>query len=323
MTSSYDVRLTEGHVLRHAPAQSAQGRDAAVIDIAQDLLLRYLHEQGVLNLVAFKGGTALRKVYAGAGGRFSTDLDFSVAALDDDPSSIIELLVGAIDGVMVGPFAYDIERRRDRYTIVYRGELGPNPAGPLRSQIDVGPPPWLPPTERAWVPVAVHDRYGGPLPALPIVELAENIAEKIARLNRRCLARDAFDLVWLASTPGLAIDRDMVRRLAVLKAWVDLNGLRTERATWASPLPGARPFNVERWLTARSARDFDDEAIGQLTVPPPDLGDLGRALSRLYRWLADLTPDELAIAEGRPQDRPLALRMLGALPGTRMVDVAW
>jgi len=66
MSDPYAIRLTQGHVLRHAPAQSPQGRDAAVIDIAQDLLLRQLAEVGVLSLVAFKGGTALRKVYAGA-----------------------------------------------------------------------------------------------------------------------------------------------------------------------------------------------------------------------------------------------------------------
>jgi len=35
VSGPYDVRLTQGHVLRHAPAQSPQGRDAAVIDIAR------------------------------------------------------------------------------------------------------------------------------------------------------------------------------------------------------------------------------------------------------------------------------------------------
>lgn len=323
MSPRYSVRLTEGHVLRHAPAQSAQGRDAALIDIAQDLLLRHLHDEGVLTLVAFKGGTALRKVYAGAAGRFSTDLDFSVAGLDDDPRSVTELLVGAIDGTTLGPFTYGIENRRDRYIIVYRSRLGPDPAGPLQSQIDIGPPPWLTPTERSWVEVAVQSRYGGPLPALPIVELAENVAEKIARLNRRSLARDAYDLVWVAKTAGLAVDRRLVRHLVVLKAWVDLHGLSTQRATWAAPLPGARPFDVDRWLTKRGPGDFDDESIGLLTVPPPDLTDLGRDLSRLYGWLAELDPDERSVAEGRPQDRALVLRLLGDLPGARMNGVAW
>jgi predicted nucleotidyltransferase component of viral defense system len=41
------------------------GRDAAVIDIAQDLLLRDLHERGSLDALVFKGGTSLRKLYAG------------------------------------------------------------------------------------------------------------------------------------------------------------------------------------------------------------------------------------------------------------------
>ena len=164
--------------------------------------------------------------------------------------------------------------------------------------------------------------YGGPLPQLPVVDLAENVAEKIARLNRRSPARDAYDLVWLARTPGLDLDRSLIRRLAVVKAWVDLHGLHTEHADWSAPLPGARPFDVDRWLVPRGARDFDDEAIGLLSVPPPDLGDLGRDLSRLYLWLADLDDDERAVAEGRPQDRSLVLRLLGDLPGGRLVGVA-
>ena len=280
MSGPYDVRLTQGHVLRHAPAQSPQGRDAAVIDIAQDLLLRHLSERGALTLVAFKGGTALRKVCAGAAGRFSTDLDFSVATLDDDPATVIRLFVDEIDGTRLGPFTYGIDDRRGRYAIIYQSELGPGPAGLIQSKIDVGPPPWLAPTERSWVDVPIH------------------------------------------STPGLDLDRSLVRRLAVLKAWVDLHGLHTDHTGWSAPLPNARPFDVDRWLTPRSASDFDDEAIGLLTVPTPDLGDLGRELSRLYVWLGDLDDDERAVTEGRPQDRNLVLRLLGQLPGGRLSGVA-
>lgn len=71
--STYEVTVRIGHVLRHAPA-GGQGREAALIDIAQDLLLRRLHDDGLLSMLAFKGGTALRKLYAGAQGRFSVDL---------------------------------------------------------------------------------------------------------------------------------------------------------------------------------------------------------------------------------------------------------
>ncbi|MGC9219872.1 MAG: nucleotidyl transferase AbiEii/AbiGii toxin family protein [Solirubrobacteraceae bacterium] len=316
--ATYDVALTQGHVLRHAPAQSSQGRGAALIDIAQDLLLRYLSEQGVLMLVAFKGGTALRKVYAGAAGRFSTDLDFAVASLDDDPDAVIQLFVDEIDGTQLGPFTFGIETRRNRHTITYRSELGPDPGQQLQSKLDVGPPPWLEPVIRSWVEVPIHARYGGPLPSLPVVSLAENVAEKIARLNRRSPARDAYDLVWLAGTPGLDLDRALIRRLVVLKSWVDLHGLHTENARWAAPLPGARPFDAERWLSPRIAADFDDEVIGLLTVPPPDLNDLGKDLSRLHQWIAELDDDEQQVAEGRQQDRGLVLSMIANLPGGRM-----
>lgn len=320
MSGPYDVRLTRGHILRHAPAQSPQGRDAAVIDIAQDLLLRRLSERGVLTLAAFKGGTALRKLYAGAAGRFSTDLDFAVASLDDAPGTVAQLLAEEIDGTRLGPFTYRIDHRRGRHTIIYESELGPDPSGPLQSKIDVGPPTWLAPDERPWIDVAIHARYGGPLPRLLAVDLAENVAEKIARLNRRSPARDAYDLVWVARTAGLGLDRALIRRLAVLKAWVDLHGMSTDNATWSAPLPGAQTFDVERWLAPRGARDFDDEAIGLLTVPPPDLGDLGRDLSRLYQWLASLDDDERTVARGHPQDRSLVLRLLGALPARRLTD---
>jgi predicted nucleotidyltransferase component of viral defense system len=316
--TEHDVRLTEGHLLRHAPAQSHQGRDAAVIDVAQDLLLRHLAEEGVLSLVAFKGGTALRKVYAGAAGRFSTDLDFAVASIDDDPATVIGMLVEAIEGTRLGPFTYQVEHRRGRHSIVYGSHLGPDPAGVLQSKIDVGPPPWLAPTERAWVEVPIHNRYGGPLPRLPVVDLAENVAEKIARLNRRSPARDAYDLVWVARTPRLHLDRILIRRLAVLKAWVDLHGLATGHATWSAPLPGAQPFDANRWLNLRSARDFDDEAIGLLTVPTPNLDDLGRELSARYQWLANLDDDERIVAQGRPQDRDVVLRLLNDLPDGRL-----
>jgi predicted nucleotidyltransferase component of viral defense system len=88
--TSYDVNITPARVVRHAA--SAQGRDAALIDIAQDLLLRHLDDIGLLVELAFKGGTALRKLYAGNEGRFSLDLDFSVSQIGTDSETVLDLL---------------------------------------------------------------------------------------------------------------------------------------------------------------------------------------------------------------------------------------
>ncbi len=40
-------------------------------------LLQLLSERGILDRLAFKGGTCLRKMFVGSQGRFSTDLDFT------------------------------------------------------------------------------------------------------------------------------------------------------------------------------------------------------------------------------------------------------
>lgn len=70
-------RITEGHLARHYQGLRG-GRDAALLDIAQDHALRILHDRGLFDLgLVFKGGTALRKFRAGNAGRFSTDLDFA------------------------------------------------------------------------------------------------------------------------------------------------------------------------------------------------------------------------------------------------------
>jgi predicted nucleotidyltransferase component of viral defense system len=246
MSGPYRVTLTKGHLLRHAPAHSTQGQDAALIDVAQDLLLRHLHDSGLLNLVAFKGGTALRKAYAGASGRFSTDLDFSIANHQDDPTTVAELIAETIEGAEVGPFRYGIAERRGRKHITYESALGTaGSSGNLQSKLDIGPPPWLAPIRRPWASLPIHALYDGPLPELFLVCLEENMAEKIARLNRRTPARDVYDLVWLAQQPGLHFDSVLVRRLAVLKCWVDQHGLTSTNSTW-STVPGARSFDPRR-----------------------------------------------------------------------------
>ncbi len=166
-----------------------------MIDIAQDLLLRDLDESGVIDHLAFKGGTALRKLYAGSAGRFSTDLDFSVRSAGEDMGAVVELLVEAIEGTECGPFRYGIRHRRGKPYVTIESDLGNLET--LTCKLDVNPPPWLPTERRAWAPMPIHARYGGPLPELNVIQIEENIAEKIARLNRVTPARDAYDLVWI------------------------------------------------------------------------------------------------------------------------------
>ncbi|HET6295256.1 MAG TPA: nucleotidyl transferase AbiEii/AbiGii toxin family protein [Kribbella sp.] len=191
----------------------------------------------------------------------------------------------------------------------------------LASKLDISPPPWLAAVRRQWVPMPIHHSYGGPLPSLTCTRLEENLAEKIARLNRTTTARDIYDLVWIWQVfrrqPAVTIDTALIRRLAVLKMWVDANGLSAEGTAW-KPGHESFPFDPDRWLRSRPAREFDTEDIGQLAVPPPDLDDLGRDLTTSYSFLRDLDPDERNIADLHGSHRQRVLRMLAGLDGGRL-----
>lgn len=311
-------RVTTGWLARHTP-QGPGGRYAALIDIAQDLLLAHLHERGMFDHLVLKGGTALRKLYAGNAGRFSTDLDFSVRDPADEPAAVSDLLRGEIDGLDIDGFRYTVHDHRGRPQVGYETPFGS--VGHLTTKLDIGPAPWLPPDERGWIRLAIHDAYDLPT-ALPVMALAENIAEKIARLTRRTPARDVYDLVWIATnSPHSSFDRAAVRRLAVLKNWVDQYGLSSPPATW-SPVSGASAYDTALWRRARTAPDFDEQSVGLLAVPAPSLDKLGEQLRSLYGFLAEPDDIELAIIAGGPNSRTKVLEAIRALDGARYAERA-
>lgn len=303
--------LTLGHVKRHIPPGSRLSDDIALLDIAQDVLLAHLHERGVFEQVTFKGGTALRKLYAGSAGRFSTDIDFSINDPTADRNELSALVAEQAEATL-GPFSFHPAESRGRWRIRVTSELG-NPDVTLK--LDVGPPSWLAADHRSFVPHPTHARYGFCLPALPVARLEETVAEKIARLARQATARDAADLIWVATTsPHGRLDRDLVRALVVLKVWVDNHGLGP---AW-SPALNPKPFDPERWLSPR--RTWDDEQIGLLAHPPPTLNELEADLFAHYQWLRDLTDNQRRIGQSLAGDRTAVLAQLRLLMPASLTD---
>ena len=137
--------LTPGWVQRHVPPSSRLDVRIAVLDIAQDFLLAHLHAHGVFDdLVVFKGGTALRKLFAGAAGRFSTDIDLAARTPNVDRSAASEMIAAAA-AVTLGPFTYTPSLSRGRWQIAVTSPLG-TPDQSIK--LDVGPPCWLAPEVR-------------------------------------------------------------------------------------------------------------------------------------------------------------------------------
>jgi Nucleotidyl transferase AbiEii toxin, Type IV TA system len=216
-----------------------------------------------------------------------------------------------------------VSERRGKWSVTVAGRFNERDAT-LSSKLDVSPPVWwLDPAQRGWVAMPVHATYGSrPLPELQVVRMEENLAEKISRLNRTTTARDMYDLAWVAQHQRDigGLNTDLIRRLAVLKIWVDANGLGGANAVWK---PGHEPraFDPSVWLRTRSAREFDLNDIGALAVPVPTEADLATTVSTRYAFLAELDTEERQLAVAREQDRDLALRMLAELPGGRLAHL--
>jgi predicted nucleotidyltransferase component of viral defense system len=305
-------RLTEGYVGRHIPPASRLGRDVAILDIAQDFLLAHLQKLGLFDgILFFKGGTALRKFFAGGQGRFSTDLDFAIAEIGQERGTVMKMVAEAAE-VTTGPFEFYPEISRGRWSIRVSSTFG-DPV--IRMKLDVGPPLWLEPELRPFVTTPIHSRYGFDLPSLPVMRLEEILAEKVARLTRTATARDASDLVWARTTnPYSRFSTELVRRLAVLKVWVDNHGLA---GCW-HPALSPRPFDPDVWLQPR--RQWDDEQIGMLAHPPPSLLELERDLAIHYSWLQALTTDEARWARATPGLRGEVISAIRELEGGMLAD---
>ena len=183
-------RITEGHLVRHYQGVKG-GRDAALLDIAQDHALHLLHEAGLFNRgLVFKGGTALRKFRAGNAGGFSTDLDFAAPG-EDLALAVLE----ALDGAEFDGFAFTVENLGDD-----------GRRGDLIVQTPFGRPQLGAKVELARhalsldaevlnaVRLPIHDRYDFTMPPTPVVRVEEAVAEKLARYRRVSLARDLYDL---------------------------------------------------------------------------------------------------------------------------------
>ena len=61
-------------------------------EIVLTYLLQLMAERGILDKLAFKGGTCLRKMFIGSGGRFSTDLDFTQVEEHDHEEVILAMM---------------------------------------------------------------------------------------------------------------------------------------------------------------------------------------------------------------------------------------
>src|SRR3984957_19644758 len=84
--------LTQAQVQRYSNESGLRDVMIAEKEVVLTFLLQLLSDRGILNRLAFKGGTCLRKMFVGSQGRFSTDLDFTGLEEHDHEDIILDLM---------------------------------------------------------------------------------------------------------------------------------------------------------------------------------------------------------------------------------------
>ena len=269
-------------------------------EIVLTYLLQLMAERGILDKLAFKGGTCLRKMFIGSGGRFSTDLDFTRVEEHDHEDLILAMMEAfeqPFHGIRFGVPDDSYYETQDGLSWgvnpVYAHDWNPGGQSQIRLQVSRREVPTLPPSRNAQR-VQSYFRH---LPFDPVditcLALPEIIAEKIRACYQRSKARDTYDLSVFATRP---LDRPLVRRLVVLKLWQ------------------ARDRFDPEALMARfnDATAFDWEDLRQLVRRSQaiDPAEITAACLKGFAFLAELDPAETALAADPHQREDASWRML-------------
>jgi len=289
--------LTQPQVQRYAIESGLRDIMIAEKEVVLTFLLQLLSERGILNRLAFKGGTCLRKIFVGGQGRFSTDLDFTGIEEHDHQDVILEMMAAferpfnEIQFAIADNSYYEtLDGASWGVNPTYSHEWNASGVSEIKLQISRRETPTLATERRA----QIEQSYFRFLPFAPAeitcLALPEILAEKIRACYQRNKARDIYDLGMFATRP---LDQQLIRRLLVLKLWQARDTF--DPARLMQKFEEGRVFDWDdlRDLLRRDAR-IDRERICADCI-------------RGFRFLADLTAEERMLASDAHQ-REHALR---------------
>ena len=201
----------------HYAAASGVDRDVAEKDVVLTYVLKLMKDDGILEKLAFKGGTCIRKIYLGKTGRFSEDLDFTL--LGGDLEEFDGLFAVFVEKAGNYGFTLSADNHRKSWDGSYACDLGYKHewgSGSLKFEVSLREEPVLGVIRRGIYPELYFRYTGFEAFEVPCMRLEEVLAEKIRAAYQRTTTRDVYDLYQFASRP---YDREIVKRLVVIKFW--------------------------------------------------------------------------------------------------------
>jgi len=296
--------LTQPQVQRYSADSGLRDIMIAEKEVVLTFLLQLLSERGILNRLAFKDGTCLRKMIIGSQGRFSTDLDFTGTEEHDHEDIILEMMQafeqpfhGIQFAIPDGSYYETQDGLSWGVNPTYSHDWNASGVSEVKLQISRRETPTLP-TERLQ---QIEHSYFRLLPFVPAeivcLALSEILAEKIRACYQRNMARDIYDLGMFATRP---LDQALIRRTVPLPLW-----------------QAGDTFDPARLIQKfQDGRDFDWDDLRQLLnrAAVIDRDRITADCVRGFGFLANLTDDERTLARDKYQREHAVAKSLRAAP---------
>jgi predicted nucleotidyltransferase component of viral defense system len=293
--------LTQPQVQRYSNESGLRDIMIAEKEVVLTFLLQLLSERGILDRLAFKGGTCLRKMFVGSHGRFSTDLDFTGIEDHDHEDIILDMMEAfgqPFHGIQfaIPDDGYYATQNEMSWSVNPTYSHGWNASGvsEVKIQISRRETATLPTERRPQIEQSYFKLLPFALADIICLALPEIIAEKVRACYQRNKARDIYDLGMFVGR----LDRLLIRRLVVLKLWQARDS-----------------FDPARLMQKfEDGRDFDWDDLRELVnrAAVIDRDKITADCRSGFGFLTDLTDDERVLANDKYQrEQAVAERLRG------------
>lgn len=201
--------------------------------VEQDLILsRALVElfgnETVIETVAFRGGTALHKLFFPTPGRYSEDID------------LVQITAGPIGPILsairttLDPWLGEPKRKQSqgRVTMIYRFETTTRPIQPLRLKVEINTREHFTVLGIRRRPFQIDSPWFTGQAEIGIFGIEELLGTKLRALYQRKKGRDLYDL-WLALT---SLEVDDAKVIDCFQRYLKQEGLAVSRAEFEENL---------------------------------------------------------------------------------------
>ena len=284
--------LTANQLRQVAGRSGARDIGNVEIDVILTYLLQLFAEKGIMDHVAFKGGTMLRKMVFGSRGRHSTDLDFTCRT-DIGVDDLMLMMLEAVEHPYHS-ISFRFDRDKDWYLTDDGCAANPvcahadNERGvKIKLQVSMRERPVLPIRPMPHISLDYFNLLEFDPVAVPCLAFEEVVAEKIRAAAQRSKVRDLHDLSEIAVR---VLDRDLIRSLAVLKLWGS-DGPNLDYRRFRERIMGAGDYDVA------------DLATLLRKDQRPDLDEMIRRVVDGFRFLGEMTDLEKNLTGDDPRRR--------------------